>query len=108
MYKFFDYFLYLKAKNFSLLRKWRLKQEKKLYLNNFYLVEKKMRVVLDKDSAKKFQSPVRGKEIMEIFGLEESKEVGLIKKSVEDAILDGEIENTYEAAKEYLIAYKNK
>ena len=34
MYKFFDYFLYLKAKNFSLLRKWRLKQEKKLYLNN--------------------------------------------------------------------------
>ena len=80
----------------------------KRYLNNFYLVEKKMRVVLDKDSAKKFQSPVRGKEIMEIFGLEESKEVGLIKKSVEDAILDGEIENTYEAAKEYLIAYKNK
>ena len=80
----------------------------KRYLNNFYLVEKKMRVVLDKDSAKKFQSPIRGKEIMEIFGLEESKEVGLIKKSVEDAILDGEIENTYEAAKEYLIAYKNK
>ena len=45
---------------------------------------------------------------MDIFGLEEGKEIGIIKKSVEEAILDGEIDNTYEAAKEYLIAYKNK
>ena len=67
-----------------------------------------MQVVLDKDSTKKFQSPVRGDEIMDIFGLEEGKEIGIIKKSVEEAILDGEIDNTYEAAKEYLIAYKNK
>ena len=80
----------------------------KKYLNNFDIVEKKMQVVLDKDSAKKFQSPIRGKEIMNIFGLEEGKEIGIIKKSVEEAILDGEIDNTYEAAKEYLIAYKNK
>ena len=80
----------------------------KKYLNNFDIVEKKMQVVLDKDSAKKFQSPVRGKEIMDIFGIEEGKEIGIIKKSVEEAILDGEIDNTYEAAKEYLIAYKNK
>ena len=80
----------------------------KKYLNNFDIVEKKMQVVLDKDSAEKFQSPIRGKEIMDIFGLEEGKEIGIIKKSVEEAILDGEIDNTYEAAKEYLIAYKNK
>ena len=80
----------------------------KKYLNNFDIVEKKMQVVFDKDSAEKFQSPIRGKEIMDIFGLEEGKEIGIIKKSVEEAILDGEIDNTYEAAKEYLIAYKNK
>jgi len=80
----------------------------KKYLNNFDIVEKKMQVVLDKDSAEKFQSPIRGKEIMDIFGLEEGKKIGIIKKSVEEAILDGEIDNTYEAAKEYLIAYKNK
>ena len=80
----------------------------KRYLKNFDIVEQKMQVVLDKDSAKKFQSPVRGIEIMEIFGLEEGKEVGLIKKSIEEAILDGVIENTHQAAMEFLKDYKIK
>ena len=78
----------------------------KRYLKNFDIVEQKMQVVLDKDSAKKFQSPVRGVEIMEIFGLEEGKEVGLIKKSIEEAILAGVIENTHQAAMEFLKDYK--
>ncbi len=78
------------------------------YLNNFEIVEQKMKVVLDKDSAKKFQSPIRGHEIMKIFGLEEGKEIGVIKKSIEEAILDGNIENTYEAAKKYLMTHKKK
>ena len=77
----------------------------KKYLKNFDIVEQKMQVVLDKDSAKKFQSPVRGIEIMEIFGLEEGKEVGLIKKSIEEAILDGVIENTHQAAMGFLKDY---
>ncbi|MBH51505.1 MAG: tRNA nucleotidyltransferase [Candidatus Marinimicrobia bacterium] len=76
------------------------------YLNNFDIVEQKMKLVLDKDSAIKFQSPVRGKEIMKIFGLEEGKEIGNIKRFIEEAILDGDIENTYEAAKRYLMTYK--
>ena len=80
----------------------------KRYLKNFDIVEQKMQVVLDKDSAKKFQSPVRGIEIMEIFGLEEGKEVGLIKKSIEEAILDGVIENTHQAAMRFLKDYKIK
>ncbi len=80
----------------------------KKYLKNFDIVEQKMQVVLDKDSAKKFQSPVRGIEIMEIFGLEEGKEVGLIKKSIEEAILDGVIENTHQAAMGFLKDYKIK
>ena len=80
----------------------------KRYLKNFDVVEQKMQVVLDKDSAKKFQSPVRGIEIMEIFGLEEGKEVGLIKKSIEEAILDGVIENTHQAAMGFLKDYKIK
>ena len=80
----------------------------KRYLKNFDIVEQKMQVVLDKDSAKKFQSPVRGIEIMEIFGLEEGKEVGLIKKSIEEAILDGVIENTHQAAMKFLKDYKIK
>ena len=75
---------------------------------NLDIVEQKMQVVLDKDSAKKFQSPVKGIEIMDIFGLEEGKEVGLIKKSIEEAILDGVIENTHQAAMGFLKDYKIK
>ena len=45
---------------------------------------------------------------MEIFGLEEGKEVGLIKKSIEEAILDGVIENTHQAAMGFLKDYKIK
>jgi len=76
------------------------------YLDNFNLVEKKMKTVFDKDSIKKFQSPVRGKEIMKIFGLKEGKKIGIIKKSVEEAILEGKIENNYKDAKKYLLEYK--
>ena len=80
----------------------------KRYLRNFDLVEDRMKVVLNKDSAKKFQSPVRGLEIMEIFNIEEGKKVGELKKSVEDAILDGVINNTYEDAKQFLLEQKEK
>ena len=51
MYKFFDYFLYLKAKNFSLLRQWRLKQEKKLFLKN---KSKKNSKVMNKEQVLNF------------------------------------------------------
>ena len=80
----------------------------KRYLRNFDLVEDRMKVVLNKDSAKKFQSPVRGLEIMEIFNIEEGKKVGELKKSIEDAILDGVINNTYEDAKQFLLEQKEK
>ena len=80
----------------------------KRYLRNFDLVEDRMKVVLNKDSAKKFQSPVRGLEIMEIFNIKEGKKVGELKKSIEDAILDGVIKNTYEDAKQFLLEQKEK
>jgi poly(A) polymerase len=78
----------------------------KRYLKNFDLVEEKMKTVMDKDSAKTFQSPIRGKEIMKIFKIKEGKPVGELKKSVEEAILEGVIENTYDAAKQFLIDKK--
>ena len=79
----------------------------KRYLNNFKKVEEKMKNVLKLDSMKAFQSPVRGKEIMSICQIPESKTVGKIKSAIENAILEGEIDNTYEASLNYLMKIKH-
>ncbi len=73
------------------------------YLNNYNIVMQKVQDVREKDKLRAFQSPVRGDEIMKICGLKPSKEVGIIKSKIEEAILDGKIENTYDAAKAYLL-----
>ena len=79
----------------------------KRYLNNFEKVEEKMKNVLKLDSMKAFQSPVRGREIMSICQIPESKTVGEIKSAIENAILEGEIDNTYEASLNYLMKIKH-
>ncbi len=77
------------------------------YLKNFELVERKMSDVEERDTMRRFQSPVRGEEIMEICGLQEGKVVGEIKSAIEEAILNGSIANDYAAAKEYLYKIKD-
>ena len=72
------------------------------YLKNFENVEKKMTSVFKKDNMKKFQSPIRGTEIMNLFKIGEGKQVGIIKKTIEEAILDGRIENDYDEALAFL------
>lgn len=79
----------------------------KRYMGNFERVEKFMQDVVERDKLKAFQSPVRGDEIMKICDLKEGKKVGQIKFAIEEAILDGKIENTYEAALEYLYKIKD-
>ena len=79
----------------------------KRYIGNFERVEERMKDVKEIDKMKEFQSPVKGKEIMKIFELKPGKEVGRIKSAVEDAILNGDIENTYEDAKNYLLTNKD-
>ena len=79
----------------------------KQYLKNFEKVENKMENVIEIDSLKTFQSPVRGNEIMSICSLTEGRKVGEIKDTIEEAILDGKIDNSYEAAKDYLIKIKS-
>ena len=79
----------------------------KKYLANFEKVEAKMTDVNEKDKMKAFQSPVRGAEIMKIFNLKPGKTIGKIKFDIEEAILDGKIENSYEGAYNYLISNKN-
>jgi putative nucleotidyltransferase with HDIG domain len=80
----------------------------KKYLHNFEIVESKMSNVEERDAMRAFQSPVRGKEIMESCGLSEGKEVGKIKQAIEEAILNGDIENEYDAAKEYMFKIKDE
>lgn len=72
------------------------------YLNNFKRVEEFIAEVREGDKLRKFQSPVRGDEIMDYFDLEPGPAVGFIKNKIENAILDGDIPNEYEAAYQYM------
>ncbi|GIS57235.1 MAG: tRNA nucleotidyltransferase [Candidatus Neomarinimicrobiota bacterium] len=82
-------------------------QRVKKYMSNFEQVELKMKDVAERDSLKSFQSPVRGAEIMKICGLTEGPVVGKIKVAIEEAILDGKIDNNYESAYDYLMKIKD-
>ncbi len=69
---------------------------------NFVLVRQKMKEVEERDNVRNFKNPITGELIMEYFNITPGKEIGLLKESVKKAILDGEIENGYDAAFEYM------
>jgi putative nucleotidyltransferase with HDIG domain len=77
------------------------------YLNNYDLVARRMREVEEKDRWRSWQPPVRGEEIMALCGLTEGPKVGVLKKALEDAILDGNIPNEHDAAVTYLLQVKD-
>jgi len=76
------------------------------YIGNFEKVEELMQDVKLRDEMKAFQSPVRGEEIMKEFNLNPGREVGRIKTAIEEAILEGIIENDYDAAFDYMLRIK--
>jgi poly(A) polymerase len=72
------------------------------HLSNFQLVRTKLKEIEEKDAIRNFQPPVSGEVIMETYGIAPSREVGLIKNAIKEAILDGVIKNNFEEAYEFM------
>ena len=75
----------------------------KRYLNNFQLVRQKIKDVEERDHIRNMQPPISGEEIIDIFDIKPSKEIGILKNAIKEAILDGIISNEKKEAYQFLI-----
>ncbi len=79
------------------------KNKVKRFLENFDFVEKRLKEVEETDRIRNWQPPVSGEMIMKVFGLSPGKQVGILKTTVREAILDGIIGNNFEEAYDLLL-----
>lgn len=82
------------------------KQEK--FKKNFEYVAQKIKEVEEKDHIRNFQPPITGEEIMAMFNLAPGREIGILKERVKEAILEGNIPNDKEAAREFVLQEAKK
>ncbi len=79
------------------------KEKVKKFIANFEMVRQRCKEVEDRDHIRYWQPPINGEDIMRLLDLPPSKPVGELKNAIKDAILDGYIENTYEAALSFMM-----
>lgn len=73
------------------------------YRANYELVRQKLKEVEEKDHLRNWQPPISGEDIMKAFNILPSKEIGIIKNAIREAILEGEIRNDAEEAKAFML-----
>ena len=78
------------------------KDKVKKYSQRFDDVESKLKTLEDQDKIRNWQPPISGEEIMNTFGIKPSKEVGILKHAIKEAILDGIVKNEKSDAIKFL------
>lgn len=78
------------------------------YLKNYDIVMQKIVQVEERDRLRNWQPPVKGDEIMAVCGLQPGKKVGVLKRVIEEAVLEGKIPNEHDAALEFLLKIKDE
>ena len=78
-------------------------QRKKMFLENFRMVREKLTDLKEKDYKRLLQPCIDGNEIMQIFHLKPSREVGQLKQTLKDAVLDNKVENAREPLMQLLM-----
>ena len=79
------------------------KDKVKKYLQRFDDVETKLKTLEDQDKIRNWQPPITGEEIMNTFGINPSKEVGILKHAIKEAILDGLVKNNHKDAYDFVL-----
>ncbi len=77
--------------------------KKKKYRDNFELVKQKLKDVEERDQIRNWQPPISGEDIMQLFDLNPGRVIGTIKNLLREAILEGEVVNSREAALDFVL-----
>lgn len=78
-------------------------QRKQRFLDNFKIVREKLKDLKDRDYKRLLQPCIDGNEIMEMFHLTPCREVGMLKQTLKDAVLDNKVENEREPLMQLLM-----